>query len=164
MVGTHNTHHATAGDVPGDVPGAVPGDVPGGASRDMPDGLWGNPYTLAEYWADRRRWPVPGRQTPADALHELAVMATLADWLRRWLPINIHAALLGGAGVDAVAAAAGVAPREVRSLWEPWADGQVELWHTSNPHRRIGLDPAERDQVRALLPTDHGANGGVCDG
>lgn len=125
-------------------------------AREIPGGRWGSPYTLAQYWADRTHWPLPGQATAGDALHEIAVMATLADWLRRWLPIHIHRALIGGAGVQAVAAAGGVAPHELHAVWQPWADGQVDLWRTSNPDRPIGLDPAERDQVRALLPTGGG--------
>jgi arylsulfatase A-like enzyme len=145
MVDTRDTSHdATRGD--------TAGSSGRDNARDMPDGMWGHPYALAEYWADRTRWPLVSEQTPGDALHEVAVMATLADWLRRWLPIHVHAALAGGAGVEAVAAAAGVAPHELRREWQRWAAGQVDLWHTSNPDRRIGLDPAERDQVRALFP------------
>lgn len=110
-----------------------------------------NPFELAAVWADRTRWPLLADRTVVTELHELAVMTTLADWLRRWTPIHIHGAIRLGASVPAVAAAAGVAPNRVRELWEPWAAGQVDMWTTSNPARRVGLDPDERDLVRAVL-------------
>jgi hypothetical protein len=121
-------------------------------AQEPPDDIWGNPYTLARYWSERLRWPSRDDQTlPDDALRELAVMSTLADWLRRWLPLQIHVALVHGADVHAVAGAAGVTAGEVLQLWEPWADREVDLWRTSNPDRRIGLNPDVAAQVRALL-------------
>jgi hypothetical protein len=110
-----------------------------------------NPFELAAYWGDPQRWPGRGERDAAVELHELSTMAALADWLTRWLPIHVHAALLGGASVPQVAAALGVSPGQVRGIWAPWADGQVELWQTSNPARPLGVSPEQAGQVRGVL-------------
>lgn len=126
------------------------------------DAIVDEPFTLAGYWADRSRWPLlPAERTPAEELHELAVMSVLATWLRRWAPIHMHAALIAGVGVDAVADAAGVPVEEIRDRWEAWASGQVHLWQTSNPARRIGLDPEDAATVRALFNQDNQREGGA---
>lgn len=95
-------------------------------------------YPLALLWSDPMRLPV---DVPAEAaqkagipvrtmehdLDEVAVMAALAAWLRRWLPISMHRALLRGASIEEVAAAAGVEFREATRMWREWSDGQRNL-------------------------------------
>lgn len=116
-------------------------------------------YPLAQLWADPARLPV---DVPAEAarragitvrtvehdLDEVAVMAALASWLRRWLPISMHRALLRGASIEEVAAAAGVEFREATRMWREWSDGQRSL-QREKPY--LPDHTAEYDQVDELI-------------
>ena len=62
----------------------------------------------------------------ADDLVELACMSALARWLVRWQPIQLHRAVLAGAGLKAVAAALGGSVGDAFRLWHPWAVQQRE--------------------------------------
>lgn len=84
-------------------------------------------FELAKQWADRPSWPFPTGRTGRDDLAELAYMAALAAWLRRWLPIHIHSALLAGERPSDVAAATGTCVDETFHQWQEWASGQSEL-------------------------------------
>ncbi len=68
-------------------------------------------------------WPVDGR-TPYDELAELAVMSALARWLRRWLPIAIHSAMLAGAWPEAAVGALGDSLDVAYQRWHEWATRQ----------------------------------------
>jgi hypothetical protein len=117
------------------------------------DAVDASPYELARYWGERGAWPVEPRR--ADELRELAVMSRLADWLQRWQPILIHRAILAGADVGDVSAAAGVEAAVVVSRWRRWARGQRRLYDANggpSPSAvRLGLGPVEFDRVAALL-------------
>jgi hypothetical protein len=63
-------------------------------------------FELAQLWSDRIAWPIDER-TQYDELAELAIMSSLAMWLRRWQPVAIHGAILAGARPEAVAGALG---------------------------------------------------------
>jgi hypothetical protein len=117
------------------------------------DAVDASPYELARYWGERGAWPVEPRRT--DELRELAVMSRLADWLLRWQPILIHRAVLAGAGVGDVSAAAGVEAAVVVSRWRRWAQGQRRLYESNGGPSpaavRLGLGPDEFDRVAGLL-------------
>src|ERR1700755_2518649 len=88
-----------------------------------------NEYTLARRWADLTRVPLHselGRGAEHD-LDEVATMSVLADRFRGWIPLGMHRAMLHGASLNQVAAAAGVAPVEAAAMWREWADGQLHL-------------------------------------
>jgi hypothetical protein len=123
------------------------------------DAVDASPYELARYWGERGAWPV--ESSLSDELRELAVMSRLADWLLRWQPILMHRAMLAGAGVGDVSAAAGVEAAVVVSRWRRWAQGQRRLYDgnggPSPSAVRLGLGPGEFDRVAALL--GFGANG-----
>src|ERR1700734_2532068 len=78
------------------------------------------PFELAQLWADRTAWPLDER-TQYDELAELAVMAALAAWLRRWQPIAIHGAILAGARPEAAAGALGDSVQVAFERWHEWA-------------------------------------------
>jgi len=78
-------------------------------------------FELASRWADRLSWPMPQNRSASDDLAELACMSALARWLVRWQPIQLHRAVLAGAGLQAVAAALGGSVDEAFRLWHPWA-------------------------------------------
>lgn len=88
-----------------------------------------NAYELAHQWAGRtgREVDPAGPTYRAEQIHELATMASLADWLHRWMPLQIHRTLLAGATLDEVVAASGKTRREINDLWREWADGQLHL-------------------------------------
>lgn len=119
-------------------------------------------YELAHRWADVSRHPTPKigsdgagvlvPSTAATELDQVATMAALAGWLRSWLPINIHRALLAGATVAEVAAASGLDPFEVSVRWREWSDGQRHL-HEQIPSVPVALD--EFDRVAEILVWDH---------
>jgi hypothetical protein len=117
-----------------------------------------NAYTLARLWADRFRLPVRVAPEKAAAvglavrtadheIEELATMAALRYWLDTWMGNQMHAALRCGAGVDQVAAAAGVTPADVVRQWRRFDQGQRELWTTLPAIARTD----EHDQVDAVL-------------
>lgn len=64
-------------------------------------------FELASQWADRLSWPMPQNRSTSEDLAELAYISALARWLVRWQPIQLHRAVLAGAGLEAVAAALG---------------------------------------------------------
>ena len=78
-------------------------------------------FELASRWADRLSWSLPLNRSASDDLAELACMSALARWLVRWQPIQLHRAVLAGAGLEAVAAALGGSIDDAFRLWHPWA-------------------------------------------
>lgn len=110
-----------------------------------------SPYEVARMWADRMSWrhrSDPDWQ-PDEALRELAAMAALASWTTRWQAVSAHEALRGGASLRQVADAIGCTPEDAAARWREWAGRQVALREETNG--RVGLDPAERDQVAAVI-------------
>jgi hypothetical protein len=106
-----------------------------------------NAFTLARMWADQP-WPIMREQRDqGDELEELAVMAAVTKWLTAWLPAQIHHALLTGASVDQVAAAAGMTPADVAARWRTWSAGQRT--YTAGVLTRDITTP--HDQVAAVL-------------
>lgn len=86
-------------------------------------------YNLARQWLDLTfRFE---DLSAASELDEVAVMAALASWLTRWLPIHIHRSLIAGASIEEVAAAAGIEFSEVTRRWREWSDGQRQLQLTN---------------------------------
>ncbi len=77
-------------------------------------------FELAQLWSDRSAWPIEERSA-YDELAELAVMSALAMWLRRWLPLAIHGAILAGARPEAVAGALGESIEVALEWWQEWA-------------------------------------------
>jgi hypothetical protein len=119
------------------------------------DAVEASPYELARYWADRAAWPV--RPDRTGALHELAVVARLGDWLWRWQPLHMHLAVRSGASGAEVAAAAGCGPEAVAARWRRWARGQRRLHELSQPStegRRPGLSLLEAARVAAVLEAE----------
>jgi hypothetical protein len=109
-----------------------------------------NAYELARRWGGSTRFParLKGEESQAEReLEELAVMAALRRWLERWTPAQIHRALLAGASVDQVAAAAGMTPDDVAATWRAWDVGQRQLWQTYPDMDKT----AKHDQVEAML-------------
>lgn len=106
-----------------------------------------NPYELARRWSDRLRWPIVGHGTDVEVLEELAVMSALRAWLERWTPGMVHRALLAGATVAEVAAAAGTDSSGLADLWVPWAERQRDLWVQT----QLGVSPAEFATVGAVF-------------
>lgn len=48
-------------------------------------------------------------------------MSALGKWLRRWQPIAIHSAMLGGARLDAIQSALGNSLQVAFDRWHEWA-------------------------------------------
>ncbi len=126
-----------------------------------------NAFELAERWADGQRWARRTTATGADVipyeLDELVTMATLTNWLNRWLPIHVHAAILAGATIAEVTAATGVDVTRLAARWEIWVRGQRRLRDTmegtSGPtNAGVGVDQYE--QVAAAFR----AAGGLPEG
>ncbi|WP_163511396.1 hypothetical protein [Fodinicola acaciae] len=113
---------------------------------DAVDGM--SPFKLAQLWGDRTAWELAGYRSVAEELEELAVMSTLVSWLVRWSPITMHRALLAGATVEQVAAAAGDTVAAVAERWQRWAAGQR---HLNQTNQKFGMPPAEYDKVAELL-------------
>jgi len=88
-----------------------------------------SPFELARIWGDVMTWPVLDHRTAQHCVQELAVMAALAAWLQRWLPLQVHRAALAGATLDQITAAAGTAPGDVVAMWQQWAQGQTRAGH-----------------------------------
>lgn len=107
-------------------------------------------YPLARRWLER-----PRPDTDATGvLEHLAVMAGLRTWLTRWLPLQVHEAVLNGATLDQVAAATGMSAAEVRSRWQTWADAQRDLYERDQASGRakpLGLSRPQYDAVLAVL-------------
>ena len=137
MTNTGNKPHGIAGRRPMDL--------------DNLDSM--SPFHLAQLWGDRTAWELAGYRSVAEELEELAVMSTLASWLVRWSPITMHSALLAGATVEQVAAAARDTAEAVAQRWQQWAAGQR---HLNETNRKFGMPPQEYDQVAELLATTLG--------
>jgi hypothetical protein len=115
----------------------------------------GSPYELARYWGDRGLWPIDPDWV--EALHELAVVARLGDWLWRWQPLHMHRAVKAGACGAEVAAAAGCGAEAVAARWRRWVRGQRHLYELSQPRasgRRPGVSLLEAARVAAVLEAD----------
>ncbi|WP_163507683.1 hypothetical protein [Fodinicola acaciae] len=113
---------------------------------DALDGM--SPFELAQLWGDRTAWELAGFRSMTEELEELAVMSTLVSWLVRWSPITMHSALLAGATVEQVAAAARETADAVAQRWQCWAAGQR---HLNETNQKFGMPPEEYDRVAALL-------------
>lgn len=113
-----------------------------------------NPYEVARLWGDRMSWRHSSDPawTPEAELRELAAMSTLAFWTTQWQATAAHRALQGGASLYQVAQAMGCTPQDAAARWREWADGQVSL--RGQTEGRIGVDPAERDQVAAAIAAE----------
>ncbi|SBT63108.1 hypothetical protein GA0070622_0061 [Micromonospora sediminicola] len=113
-----------------------------------------NPYEVARVWGGRMDWVHQSDPawTPQDGLRELAALSTLAYWTTRWQGSAVHAALRGGASLYQVARALGTPPHDVATLWREWAAGQVAVH--GDTEGRVGLNPAERDQVAAAIDAE----------
>lgn len=80
---------------------------------------------------DPTAWPIDER-TPYDELAELACMSALAAWLRRWVPVAVHGAVLAGAKPEAVADALGNSLRVASERWQEWSSDSVRSSSTGN--------------------------------
>jgi hypothetical protein len=85
----------------------------------------------------------------SDELAELACMSALMRWLTRWQPIQIHRAVLVGAGPEAVAAALGGSIDEAFGRWHPWAARQRESVVCGKP----GVTAEDYDTVARVFAT-----------
>jgi hypothetical protein len=120
-----------------------------------------NVYELALRWADVTRHPHPKvgadhrdglvPSTVATELDQVATMAALARRLHGWLPIHLHRALLVGASVAEVAAAAGMHPFDMAVRWREWSNGQR---HLQSQIPGLTDRSAEYDRVAAILATE----------
>jgi hypothetical protein len=97
---------------------------------------------LARLRADSSVWALTDR-TQYDELAELAVMSALGTWLRRWLPIAIHGAILAGARPEAVAGALGESIEVAYEHWQEWAVIQRDNIVCNRP----GITAEEYDAV-----------------
>lgn len=107
-----------------------------------------NTFMLARRWADRTERPDPAARTVAGEVDELATMAALHKQIGRWLPLQIHRALLAGATVEQAAAAAGLTPLDLAQSWATWSINQ-RLLQEQMPD--LPDHTAEYDQVGAVL-------------
>jgi hypothetical protein len=109
-----------------------------------------NAYALLTELHDHAlTFDVEGKR-PSDPKHhlaELALSAAVVAWWSRWQPITMHRALLAGANLAEVAAAAGTTEAEAYTQWSGWADTQSELIIAG----RRGVDPDEAAAIRARL-------------
>jgi hypothetical protein len=105
-------------------------------------------FELAQLWADRTAWPIEER-SQYDELAEIAVMAALAMWLRRWQPIAIHGAILAGARPEAVAGALGDTAEVTFGRWREWALIQRDFIVGGKP----GITAEEFDAVAGRFVT-----------
>lgn len=95
-----------------------------------------------EFYADELN-----RNDPKFHLAELALSSAVVWWWNHWQPISIHRALRAGAGLGAVAAAAGTSEAEVYEQWSTWAEQQTRLTIGDRP----ALTPEEVEAVRERL-------------
>jgi hypothetical protein len=117
-----------------------------------------SPFDLAQLWSDRRGWNLSRHRAAAEELEELAVMTALAKWLVSWSPITMHNAVLAGAAVEQVAAAARESVPAVAARWLRWADGQRGLHEAGGD---FGMPPDEYDRVAALFAAALGLSTGA---
>ncbi len=78
-------------------------------------------------------------------LTELALSAAVVAWWSRWQPIAMHRALVAGASLSEVAAAAGTSEAETYQRWNEWGEQQSRLVIAG----RVGVDAAEVAEIRA---------------
>jgi hypothetical protein len=89
---------------------------------------------------------------PRHHLAELALSSAVLSWWSRWQPISIHRALIAGASLTDVAAAAGTTEAEAYERWSEWATRQEQT--IINGQR--GVAPAEVAAIRARIQTGSG--------
>jgi hypothetical protein len=80
-------------------------------------------------------------------LTELALSAAVVAWWSRWQPLSMHRALMAGASLAEVAAAAGCTEPEAYLRWADWAERQAKLSGAG----RSGVDTDELTAIRARL-------------
>jgi len=70
-------------------------------------------------------------------------MSALATWLRRWLPLAIHGAMLAGARPEAIEGALGESVQVAFRLWHEWAFRQRDFINGGKP----GITAEEHETV-----------------
>jgi hypothetical protein len=88
-------------------------------------------------------------------LRQVALQNVVAERMRIGAVIDIHRALVAGAGPVEVAHVLGVSAAEVAGRWRAWAEGQRRL---RDRFPGLGLGREEYEQVAALL-AGAGGNG-----
>jgi hypothetical protein len=127
-----------------DPPAETPGDLP----LTYAEAEARNPFTLLqELHSQALRNDPAERAAPHPHLAELALSAAVIAWWSRWQPLMIHRALLAGASLAEVSAAAGQGEHEIVERWTAWADQQQALLICGRP----AVDPAAVAIVRARL-------------
>jgi len=109
-----------------------------------------NPFTLLMELRDHVLAVDADGSQPEDGRHhltELALSAAVVDWWSRWQPITMHRALLAGASLAEVAAAAGTTEADVASRWSAWSTRQERLVINGRP----SIDPDEGAAIRARI-------------
>src|SRR2546421_7122927 len=86
-----------------------------------------NPFALLTELHDHAMALRLHEKPPTFHLTELALSAAVVAWWSRWQPIAMHRALLAGASLAEVAAAAGTTEAEAYATWSTWADRQAAL-------------------------------------
>jgi hypothetical protein len=71
-------------------------------------------------------------------------MSALATWLRGWVPIAVHSAILAGARPEAVAGALGDTVEATFGRWREWALRQRDFIVSGRP----GISAEEYDTVK----------------
>lgn len=119
-----------------------------GMLRNFEQAKHAGAYDLATRWLRPPDGSSPETLTVDAQLNELAVMSGLAFWMKTWLPIHMHRALMVGASVEEVAEACGLEFAEVTKAWREWSDGQRHLLE-----QVVGMPDitAEVDQVDDLI-------------
>lgn len=111
-------------------------------------------WTLAAWWGDRTRWPLPrpGFTDVNQDVRELSVMSALGQCLRDQVPSQIHRALLHGACVGEVCEATGLNSAGVMVTWTEWAIGQRDLYRETGPGPwAMGIPPADYEHVMSAI-------------
>src|SRR2546429_4133290 len=98
-----------------------------------------NPFALLSELHDHAMALRLHEKPPTFHLTELALSAAVVAWWSRWQPIAMHRALLAGASLAEVAAAAGTTEAEAYNRWNEWADVQSK----SVIAGRRGVEPNE---------------------
>lgn len=94
-------------------------------------------------------------------LRQVALQNVVAERMRTGVVIDIHRALVAGAGPAEVAHVLGVSVSEVAGRWRAWAEGQRRL-RDRCPGLGLGRDEYER--VAAVLAGDGGNDPGQFTG